>query len=68
MGESFVHRSVIGTEFIGTVRSKAQVGEYDAVMPAVKGSAWITAFKQVLLHPTDPFPEGFRVGDKWHLS
>ncbi|KAF4834539.1 4-hydroxyproline 2-epimerase 1 [Colletotrichum tropicale] len=68
VGESFVHRSVIGTEFIGTVRSEAKVGEYDAIVPAVKGSAWITAFKQVLLHPTDPFPEGFRVGDKWHLS
>ncbi|WYZ36874.1 hypothetical protein EsH8_II_000380 [Colletotrichum jinshuiense] len=68
VGESFRHRSVIGTEFIGTVRSEAKVGDYDAIIPAVKGSAWITAFKQVILHPTDPFPEGFRVGDKWHVS
>ena len=65
--EPFHHTSVIGTEFIGHVRGTAKVGEYDAVIPFVKGSAWITAYKQVLLHPTDPFPEGFRVGDKWHM-
>ena len=65
--EPFYHTSVIGTEFIGHIRGTAKVGEYDAVIPSVKGSAWITAFKQVLLHPTDPFPEGFRVGDKWHM-
>ncbi|KAI5927347.1 proline racemase family [Camillea tinctor] len=68
VGESFRHRSVIGTEFRGTIRATAKVGEYDAIVPSVKGTAWITAFKQVILHPTDPFPEGFRVGDKWHLS
>ena len=65
--EPFHHTSVIGTEFIGHIRGTAKIGEYDAVIPSVKGSAWITAFKQVLLHPTDPFPEGFRVGDKWHM-
>ncbi|KAF4777201.1 proline racemase [Colletotrichum scovillei] len=68
VGGSFRHRSVIGTEFIGTVKSEAKVGDYDAIIPVVKGTAWITAFKQVILHPTDPFPEGFRVGDKWHVS
>ncbi|KAK6083917.1 proline racemase [Seiridium cupressi] len=31
---------------------------------AVKGRAWITAFKQVILYPRDSFPEGFRVGDE----
>lgn len=68
VGESFLHRSITGAEFLGTVYAKAKVGDYDAIVPAVKGSAWITAFKQVLLHPTDPFPEGLRVGDKWHVS
>ncbi|KAL1846671.1 hypothetical protein Daus18300_014188 [Diaporthe australafricana] len=68
VGESFRHRSITGSEFVGTVHAAAKVGEYDAIIPAVRGSAWITAFKQVVLHPTDPFPEGFRVGDKWHAS
>ncbi|KAF2970926.1 hypothetical protein GQX73_g2628 [Xylaria multiplex] len=61
-GETFRHQGILGTEFIGHIRGVAKVGEYDAVIPAIKGTAWITAFKQVILHPTDPFPMGFRRG------
>lgn len=43
-------------------------GGYDAVLPTIKGSAWITGFKQMSLHPSDPFPTGFRVGDQWHVQ
>lgn len=68
VGASFRHRSVTGAEFVGTVCAEARVGEYNAIVPAVRGAAWITAFKQVVLHPEDPFPEGLRVGDKWHVS
>ncbi|KAE8154308.1 proline racemase family [Aspergillus avenaceus] len=66
-GEIFKHRSIIGTEFISRIRGTTQVGEYPAVLPTVKGRAWITSFKQIVLDSTDPFPEGFRVGDQWHL-
>ena len=66
--EPFYHHSVIGTQFIGRVTGTTKVGDYEAVYPAVTGSAWITSFKQVVVDPTDPFPEGFRVGDAWHLS
>lgn len=66
--ESFKHRSIIETEFIGRVTGTTKVGEYDAVYPAVTGSAWITAYKQVVVDSTDPFPEGFRVGDSWNLQ
>lgn len=68
VGRSFQHMSITGAEFVGTVYAAAKVGEYDAIIPAVRGTAFITAFKQVILHPDDPFPEGFRVGDKWHVS
>lgn len=65
--EPFVHASPIGSEFECTIRGTARVGEYDAVLPTVKGSGWITSFKQIVLDPTDPFPQGFRVGDAWHM-
>lgn len=68
VGESFRHTSIIGTEYIGSIQGVTKVGEYDAVLPRVKGSAWITSFQQVVVDPTDPFPEGFRVGDSWHVS
>ena len=65
--EIFKHRSIIGTEFISHIRGITQVGEYQAVLPTVAGRAWITSFKQVVLDSTDPFPEGFRVGDQWKM-
>ncbi|KAJ5718826.1 proline racemase [Penicillium malachiteum] len=65
-GESFQHTSIIETEYTGTIVGVTKVGNYEAVLPRVKGSAWITSFRLVVLDPTDPFPEGFRVGDAWH--
>ncbi|KAJ5656690.1 hypothetical protein N7507_008640 [Penicillium longicatenatum] len=65
-GEIFKHRSILGTEFISRIRGTATVGKYPAILPTVKGRAWITSFKQVVLDSTDPFPEGFRLGDQWH--
>jgi proline racemase len=64
-GESFVHESLIGTEFIGHVRGTTAVGGRPAILPSLTGSAWITAFHQYVLDPSDPFPTGFRLGDAW---
>lgn len=63
--EPFYHRSVIGTEFKAHIRGTAKVGQHEGVLPTVQGRAWITSYKQVILDSSDPFPEGFRVGDVW---
>lgn len=68
VGEKLIHKSVIGSEFECHIRGTATVGSYDAVLPTIKGSAWITGFKQLVLDPSDPFPAGFRVGDQWHMA
>lgn len=65
VGQRLSHRSVIGSEFIGEVMGTTKVGSYDAVLPRITGSAWLTCVKQVLLDRSDPYPEGFRVGDSW---
>ncbi|KAJ4268999.1 hypothetical protein NW762_003071 [Fusarium torreyae] len=67
-GEDFVHVSITGSEFHCRIRGVAKVGDYPAVLPTVKGSAWITGLQQVMLDPTDPFPTGFRLSDQWHVS
>ena len=36
-----------------------------AIMPTVTGSAWITAFHQYVLDPSDPFPTGYTLPDTW---
>jgi len=41
------------------------VGPYRAVVPTLTGRAWVTGFATYVLEETDPFPEGFTVGDIW---
>lgn len=68
VGQHFIHRSIIGSTFDCHIRGTTKVGEYDAIEPTVKGSAWINSFKQYVLDPTDPWPTGFRVGDQWLVA
>jgi proline racemase len=58
----WVHESLIGTRFTGRLLAETTVGGRPAVVPEISGRAWITGMGQYLLDPTDPFPEGFRVG------
>lgn len=67
-GETFVHRSIIGTEFEGRIDEVVDVGGTPGIVPSISGRAWITAFHQYVLDPTDPFPTGYRVGDTWPLD
>jgi len=68
IGEHFTHRSIIGSTFDCHIRGATRVGDYEAIEPTVKGSAWINSFKQYVLDPTDPWPTGFRVGDQWLVT
>ncbi|KAE8152933.1 proline racemase [Aspergillus avenaceus] len=61
IGEKVIFRSVIETEFIGTVRGTEKVGHTDAVLPNIQGRAWITGERKVLLDPDDPFQRGFLI-------
>ena len=59
------HASVIGSTFEGRVVSETSVGGHAAIVPAIRGSAWITGVNQLLLEPTDPFPQGYALSDTW---
>ncbi len=65
VGETFTHESIIGTRFTGRVLETAAVGSVRGVVPEIAGTAWITAFHQYVLDPSDPFPTGYRLGDTW---
>jgi proline racemase len=65
LGEPFLHEGILGTVFTGRLVEETAVGEHRAVVPMLAGQAWITGFAQYVLDPTDPFPEGFTVGDIW---
>ena len=63
--QDFVHEGILGTTFTGRLVEETRVGPYPAVVPTLSGQAWITGFAQYVLDPTDPFPQGFTVGDIW---
>jgi len=65
VGEGMTHASVLGTTFDGRVVAETTVGDRPAIVPAIRGSAWITGITQVLVDPTDPFPEGYLLSDTW---
>jgi proline racemase len=65
IGEDFVHESIIGSIFTGRLVEEATLGTQPAVVPTITGSGWITGIAQYLIDPSDPFPEGFTVGDLW---
>jgi proline racemase len=62
MKEKFVHESIIGTLFYGELLAETKVGPYVAVVPTIRGSAYITGIHQFFVDPNDPFPEGFHLG------
>src|SRR6476661_3079933 len=65
VGDAMTHASVLGTTFDGRIVSETTVGDRPAIVPAIRGSAWITGIAQVLVDPTDPFPEGYLLSDTW---
>ena len=57
----FVHESLIGTRFNGRIVSRTEVGDYQAIVPEIEGSAWITGEHTFLVDDEDPLREGFRL-------
>jgi proline racemase len=65
LDEPFVHEGIMGTIFTGRLVRETTIGPYRAVVPQLTGQAWITGFANYVVDPTDPFPDGFTIGDIW---
>jgi proline racemase len=65
VGEDFRHEGILGTVFTGRLVEEGRIGDYPSVTPTISGQAWITGFSTIVVDPTDPFPDGFTVGDIW---
>jgi proline racemase len=61
LGQRFVHESIIGTVFESRIVEVTRVGSYDAVIPEIRGRAWLTGINQLVVRADDPFPSGFRL-------
>jgi len=60
-GQEFVHESIIGSLFTGRIEGEARVGEHNAVIPSIEGSAWVTGLNTIFVDDRDPFMHGFEV-------
>ncbi len=60
-GRPFGHESLIGTLFKGRVTGRTHVGDVDAILPELEGSAWITGEHVFLVEDEDPLRGGFRL-------
>ncbi|WP_422007223.1 4-hydroxyproline epimerase [Roseivirga pacifica] len=61
-GDTFVHESIIGSQFVGRVEKKVKLGAYDAIIPSIEGWAKITGYNNILIDEADdPYAHGFQV-------
>ena len=67
-GEQLIGRSIIDSRFDCRIVSETRVGNKAAILPSIRGRAWITGTHQVMLDPDDPWPEGYRVADTWPVK
>lgn len=65
LGDEFVHEGPLGTVFRARILRETTVGDRPAIVPEISGQGWITGVGDYLLDPTDPFPDGYTIGDIW---
>ena len=61
VGSNFIHESIIGSTFKGTVEQKTTAGSFLAITPSIEGSARITGYNTILIDSKDPYAAGFQV-------
>lgn len=61
-GDRYIHESIIGSTFTGTIEGTAKVGSFDGIIPGIEG--WARVFGQNTITidtEDDPFALGFSV-------
>ena len=61
VGDTFVHESIIGSQFSGRVEDATTVGDRAAIVPSVEGWARVTGFNTIFIDDDDPYAHGFQV-------
>src|SRR5207248_5274793 len=64
-GDEMAHASAIGSIFLGRIVRESEVGGRPAIVPAIRGSAFVTGVTELVVAPDDPFPEGYLLSDTW---
>jgi proline racemase len=65
VGEPFVATSIIDSRFDCTILKSTKIAEKEAIIPTIRGRAWITGTHQLMWDTEDPWPLGYRLSDTW---
>lgn len=68
LGDRFVGRSILDTEFHCTIADEVDLNGKSAIRPIISGRAWIIGTKQLMVDPADPFQGGYRLSDTWPMD
>ncbi len=66
--DSMIGRSIIDSRFDCSIVSEISFGDKTAIIPSIRGRAWITGTHQIMLDPDDPWPGGYRLSDTWPVK
>jgi proline racemase len=61
VGDAMTHASAIGSTFDGRIVREVE----DGIIPAIRGSAFITGRIEWYVDERDPYPEGYLLSDTW---
>lgn len=68
MREAFTGISIIDSRFLCQIEHETTVEGRPAIVPSIRGRAFITGTHQHTLDPKDPWPSGYRLSDTWPNS
>jgi 4-hydroxyproline epimerase len=60
-GDTFIHESIIGSIFNGTIEAITEVNGQPAIVPGIEGWARITGYNTIIIDDDDPYAHGFQV-------
>lgn len=62
IGETYIHESYIGSQFVGRIESETTLGDRKAIIPTIEGWAKITGYNNIIIDDEDdPYAYGFQV-------
>lgn len=62
IGQAITNESFINSKFRGVIKEVMTIGDYEAVIPEITGSAYLTGMATYLIDPEDPLKYGFLIG------
>jgi proline racemase len=67
-GDRMMGHSIIDSRFDCAIVNEVYIDNKKAIIPSIRGRAWITGTHQLTLDSDDPWPEGYRLTDTWPMK